>query len=144
MRRWYPLSVDEAADEPDERLRMGVVRRVPSALDDGDPAVKEPRVEGRGRVREDAQAVATEDLEDRLADGTEPLERRCRIGLGLELAQDGAGSGGADRPDRVRVVGVEIGWRHPDDLAQERGEGSVAVPGGEQRAEPIFDAGRVV
>src|SRR3954470_1819709 len=82
MRRWYPLSVDEAADEPDERLRMGVVRRVPSAVDDRDPAVKEPRVEGGGRVGEDAQAVATEDLEDRLADGTEPLKRRRRIGLG--------------------------------------------------------------
>ena len=69
---------------------MGVVGRMAGAIDDDDPAVCQPGVEDHGRVAEDRQALSTEELEDWLAHGRKPVERGCRLRLGLELAQDGA------------------------------------------------------
>ena len=48
---------------------VGVVGGVAGAVDDDDAAVGQPPVEARGRVAEDRQARAAEELEDRLADG---------------------------------------------------------------------------
>ena len=64
--------------------------------------------------------------------------------LGLELAQDRAGSGRPRRPDRLRPVRGEVRRRHPDDLGHERREGAVAIAGGEPLAQARLDARRVV
>ena len=90
---------------------------------------REPGVEGLGRGPEDRQARPAEDLQDRLADRPEPIERGGRVGLGLELAQDRAGGGRPRRPDRVRPIRGEVRRRHPDDLGHERREGAVPIAG---------------
>jgi hypothetical protein len=53
---------------------MRVVGGVTGTVDDDDAAIGEPRVEGDGRLAEDRDALATEDLEDRLADTRQAVE----------------------------------------------------------------------
>ncbi len=65
----------------------------PGDLDD--PAVGEAGVQGERRLPEDRPARGAEQLEDRLADRAEPLERSGRVRLRIELARDRAGGGGA-------------------------------------------------
>ena len=62
---------EERATRLDDRVGMGVVGGVAGAGDDDDPAVGEARVERPVASREGRQAVAAEQLEDRLADATE-------------------------------------------------------------------------
>ena len=57
---------------------MGVVGRVAGAVDDDDAAVGQPLVERDGRVAEDRQALAAEELQDRLADGRRAARARRR------------------------------------------------------------------
>src|SRR3954452_13776336 len=92
------LSRDEPADGCRERFPVGVMCRVPAAVDDDDAAVEETGIECQGRLAEDGKAVAAEDLKDGLAYRTEDVDRGCRSRLGLELAQDRPRRGSANRP----------------------------------------------
>ena len=53
---------------------MCVVSCVTSAIDDDDPAVSQPLVERESCVGEDGQAIAAEEVQGRLADGTQQVE----------------------------------------------------------------------
>ena len=124
---------------------MGVVGGVAGAVDDDDAAVRQPLVEGDGRVAEDRQALAAEELEDRLADGAQPVERGGRVRLGLELAQDRAGRGGPDRPDRVGPVGGQVcrrSCRRP--RVRNAASAPSLSPAASRSRRRVLDAGRVV
>ena len=123
---------------------MRVVRRVPRAIDHHHAPVRQPLVERHRGVAEDRQALATEQLQHRLTHATQGRQRRGRIRLGLELAQDRAGRGGPERPDRVRPVRREVRLAHPDHLAQERGQRPIRVARREPLAQPALDARRVI
>ena len=58
----------------DHLVGMRVVGRVARAVDDDDAAVSQPFVQREGSVAEDRHAPAAEELEDRLADGAQPVE----------------------------------------------------------------------
>ena len=79
------------------------MRRVLRAGDLDDPPVGKAGIERVDRLAEGRQAVATEQLEDRLADTAQRLERRRRIQLGVELADDRRGRRHPQRPDRDPV-----------------------------------------
>ena len=92
-----------------------------------------------GRVAENGHALAAEELEDRLADDAQPVERGGRVRLGLEFAQDRAGGGRAGRarsgrPGRRR--GRRRSCRRPRSgtwRARHRGRRRPAAPGGGPR-----------
>src|SRR3954452_2185693 len=138
------LSREEPADGRRERVSVAVMCSVPGAVDDDDATVLEAGIEGKGRLAEDRKAVATEDLEDGLADLTEDVDRGRRVSLRLELAEDRACSGGADRPDRVGAIRLEVGRGHADDFGDEGGPRAVSVTRRKECPEPVLDARRVV
>src|SRR6478736_1195476 len=93
QRRAAAPSGQELLDCRDHPVGMRVVGRVTGSIDDDDAAVSQPLVERERSVAEDGHALAAEELEDRLADGAQPVERGGRVRFGLELAQDRAGRG---------------------------------------------------
>lgn len=64
----------EPSDRSDERLGMGVVRRVAGPVDHDDATVGEPGVQRSRRRTELRSTVAAKDLENRLPDAAERLE----------------------------------------------------------------------
>ncbi len=123
---------------------MGVMRRVACTFDDRDTTVRELRIEGDRGIAKHRQAVAAQDLQDRLADGTKSLDRGGRIRFRPEFPEDRSGRIDSGRPDRVVAIGGEVGGGHPDDLGQEHGQGTSEVAGRDPALEPVLDPERVV
>jgi hypothetical protein len=99
-------SGQKRADRFDHHVRVRVVGGVLGAADLDDPAIAESGVQRDRRRPEDRTAGRTEELEDRLADVAERIERGDRGRFGPELAKDGVRRPDPDRPDRIGAVGV--------------------------------------